>query len=71
MPERRIESSITTTVTVAPEMMSGSRSAFAWGQVEAGIARGQGLDFRFRNADQDNGLGMGRPAGHPPGGHRD
>ena len=28
------------------------------GQVEAGIARGQGLDFRFRNADQDNGLGM-------------
>ena len=28
------------------------------GQVEAGIACGQGLDFRFRNADQDNGPGM-------------
>ncbi len=41
---------------------SGDDVGFAFGirlgQVEAGIACGQGLDFRFRNADQDNGLGM-------------
>ena len=41
---------------------SGDDVRFAFGirlgQVEAGIACGQGLDFRFRNADQDNGLGM-------------
>ena len=40
----------------------GDDAGFAFGirlgQVEAGIACGQGLDFRFRNADQNNGLGM-------------